>query len=301
MQINPIVSYNIRQNQYSNKKAKVKSSTNISRGFNYIPQYYFSPINFRSAPNLEHSITKLLEKYTQLKLFNKTNSEFIRKLSEKLKQKPIPTIKIGISGEAGSGKSTFSDWISEILKEKYNIQSHIIRRDQYLRDYSTKIKEYGCYNNYSKTGELEGSECVDFERIIENLNKSSLGENFHPKKRNRESGVVEPYDYSITIPPTPVVIVEGISIFGNTELKKVLDATIYADAPDKLISKRWGKRSPSRGKIGEIAKQCYKVTKEKAKIYTIPYKDTSDIVLNTSSDKALLADFIKEFINLIPN
>ena len=301
MRISPILfnNYNLIQNRHVNLNLD-KALYQESSYTNPIPLYY-KPLNFGSSYTLEPPLTKLFAKYTELKLFNKINIEPIIKLTQKLKSSTKQPITIGISGESGSGKSTISDWIAEILEENYNLKSHIIRRDQYLRDYSEKIKEYGCYNSYSQTGELEGSECVDFERIIENLKKNSKGEAFHPKKRHRESGIVEPYDYDTIIMPTPIIIVEGISIFGNKDLQKALDLTIYADAPDKLISKRWGKRSSSRGKIGEIAKNCYKVTKEKAKIYTIPYKNSSDIVINASSNKELLSSFIKEFINITKN
>ena len=282
------------------KKNSIVKNNIDSQQTRFLLPNYTCPIVFKGKTSpLQNSLTNLFEKYSNGILFNEVKPEFIERFTKKLESKPFETLKIGITGEAGCGKSTFVDRIIERLSKKHGVIPCQIRRDEYLKDYSAKIKEYGSYNIYSLTGEMEGSECVDFDRIISDMTQLCEGKTIFPKKRDRASGVVLDYDFEKPMKPSSVILMEVISLFHNKNFKEFLDVSIYAECPEKVIRKRWGQRSPSRGKTGEIARICYHLTKEKANIYTIPYKKDSDLVLNTMTERKVLNNFIDDLMNII--
>ncbi len=244
-------------------------------------------------------IKNLFEKYTKDDLlFYSYNSVFLNRLTEKIMGCENIVLKIGITGESGVGKSFFTDNASDYLTEKYKIIPAKIKRDEYLKDYSDKILEYGNYNNFSKSGGLEG-DCEDFDRLILDIEKLSKGGKVHPKKRHRETGVIEEFDMTKIIHPSKIIMMEGIGIFHNKKLLDTFDIKIYIDAPDNIISNRWGRRSPARGKLGEVAKSSFIITRDMAKKYTVPYKKDSDIILNAESDIKNLKNFIDELHKII--
>lgn len=251
--------------------------------------------------SIQKDLTKLFDKYSKNEsepLFQKVNKIFIEKLAEKLNKNPKSSIKIGVTGESGSGKSTFVDWVKERLTY-HNEPSSIIRRDQYMKDYSEKVKEYGNSNAYTITGALEHPDCVDFKRIINDMTELSNGKAVYPKKRFRETGVVLEHDFKNKVEPSQFVIAEGISIFHNPEFKNSLDISIYADTPADIVKQRWFERSASRGKIGTVAEKCFQVAKEQGQKFTVPYKETSDLVINTQNKKNAVFNFIDDLLNII--
>lgn len=257
----------------------------------------------RTSMAIEQDLTKIFDKYSSqqegIHLFEILNNDFIKKLARKLSQSPTTAIKIGLTGESDSGKSTFFRWIQEHLLNKHNIESGVLSRDCYMNDYSEQVKAHGNYNNLSLTGVMEGSECVDFKRIIDDMKRLEKGYIAFPKKRIRESGIVIEQDFKNPIYPSRLIMVEGISLFHNKDFRKDLDIAIYAETTPEIIKGRWFSRAGSRGKTGTVADKCFELAKEKAKIYTLPYKQTSDIVYNTESKKEIVNAFIDDLVHFL--
>lgn len=263
-------------------------------------------IHFGNASKIQADLQKVFLKHTKgdNPLFEKVNTGFIAKLAKKLDSNPNYTIKIGMTGESGSGKSTYFEWLQKRAKEKYNIQPCEIRRDQYMNSYENGVQAHGGnYNKFSATGALEGSECIDFNRIITDMKKLSKGKTVFPKKRHRNTGVIEAQDFENPIKPAKIILMEGIGLFDNKKFTDSLDIKIYANAPNKIIKQRWFDRAPSRGKTGQDAIDCYKITKEKAKKYTTPFKKNADIILNTQAytekNKSAINNFTDDFIEVL--
>ena len=149
------------------------------------------------------------------------------------------------------------------------------------------------------TGALDHPKSIDFKRIISDIKKLENGETVFPKKRQRETGIVIEHDYDNPIQPSKFIFSEGIGLFTSKKYKSLQDILIYAQAPDEVIKQRWFDRAESRGKTGDVAIACYEAAKSKAKIYTIPYKEEADIVVNTEAPLSLPAKFINRFVNLI--
>jgi len=232
-------------------------------------------------------------------LFQINNDSFIKKLSNKLTRNPNAPIKFGITGESGSGKSTFVQLISSILKKEHDLPASTIYRDNYLKDYSDKAILHGGANNYTMTGALDKPQSIDFKKIISDIDDLENGRTIFPKKRQRETGVVIEHDYANPIQPSQFIFSEGIGLFTSKKYRDKQDILIYAEAPAEVIKQRWFDRASSRGKTGDVAKVCYEVAKEQAKSYTIPFKKVADLIVDTEAPMSLPVRFINDFVALL--
>ena len=132
---------------------------------------------------------------------------------------------IGIAGGTGSGKTTVVKKIVHLLPEN---SVTIIPQDSYYRDNSHLPLEERLEINF------DHPDSVEFPLLIE-----------HIKKLKQHQIIYQPiYSYltctrseeTIEVVPRRVVLVEGILIFTNKELRDLFDLKIfvYADADDRL-------------------------------------------------------------------
>jgi uridine kinase len=132
---------------------------------------------------------------------------------------------VGIAGGTGSGKTTV---VRKIIENLPKGEVAILSQDSYYRDNSHLPLEERQEINFDHPDSLE------FELLVEHLKMLKEGKS-----------IQEPiYSYltctrakdTNTIEPRHVVIVEGILIFTNEELRKLFDIKVfvYADADDRL-------------------------------------------------------------------
>ncbi len=132
---------------------------------------------------------------------------------------------VGIAGGTGSGKTTV---VRKIIENLPKGEVAVLSQDSYYRDNSHLPLEERQEINFDHPQALE------FELLVKHLKNLKKGES-----------IPEPiYSYltctrseeTNTVHPREVIIVEGILIFTNPELRKLLDIKIfvYADADDRL-------------------------------------------------------------------
>ena len=189
---------------------------------------------------------------------------------------------IGVAGGTGSGKSTFTNRI----KDEFGDRVTVIYYDNYYRAHDDIPFEQRKLINY------DHPDAFETDLFIEHLKKL----------RNGEPVECPVYDYTIhnrsnetvTIKPSPVIIVEGIMVLQNEELRDLLDIKIYVEADaDERILRRVIRDVKYRGRDVEgIAQQYLTTVKPMHYIYVEPTKYLSDIVL-TSRMNDVVFDVIK--------
>ena len=176
---------------------------------------------------------------------------------------------IGVAGGTGSGKSTFTNRI----KDEFGDRVTVIYYDNYYRAHDDIPFEERKLINY------DHPDAFETDLFIEHLRKL----------RNGEAVECPVYDYTVhnrssetvTIKPSPVIIVEGIMVLQNEELRDLLDIKIYVEADaDERILRRVIRDVKYRGRDVEgIAQQYLTTVKPMHYIYVEPTKYLADIVL----------------------
>lgn len=128
------------------------------------------------------------------------------------------SLVIGIAGGTGSGKTTIANYILETVgPEKIAFLPH----DAYYRDLSALSQEERAQVNFDHPSSL------DTELLIEHVQNL----------RNQETIQLPSYDFkthtriqaTIPIKPQPIILIEGILIFAEPELRKLFNLKIYVD------------------------------------------------------------------------
>jgi uridine kinase len=130
---------------------------------------------------------------------------------------------IGIAGGSGSGKTTIA---KSVVAAVGAATVALIQHDAYYRDLPYLDLQQRARVNYDHPDSLET------ELLIEHINQLRAG-------RAIERPV---YDFTIhrrtndtvLVPPDPVVIIEGILVLSERELRDVMDLRIYVDAAADL-------------------------------------------------------------------
>lgn len=177
---------------------------------------------------------------------------------------------IGIAGGTGSGKSTVVRKISENFKGSEIV---VIPQDSYYKDNSHLPLEERLKLNF------DHPESIDFELLIEHL------------QLLREGKSVEQPTYSyitctrgeetVKVEPAQIIIIEGILIFTNSELRKLLDILVYVDAdPDDRLVRVISRDIIERGKSVENVLERYEKTVKPMHLQFIePTKRYADLIL----------------------
>ena len=189
---------------------------------------------------------------------------------------------IGVAGGTGSGKSTFTNRI----KDEFGDRVTVIYYDNYYRAHDEIPFEERKLINY------DHPDAFETDLFIKHLRQL----------RNGEPVECPVYDYTVhnrsnetvTIKPSPVIIVEGIMVLQNEELRDLLDIKIYVEADaDERILRRVIRDVKYRGRDVEgIAQQYLTTVKPMHYIYVEPTKYLADIVLNSGMNDVVF-DVIK--------
>lgn len=178
---------------------------------------------------------------------------------------------IGIAGGTGSGKTTVVRKLKKLLKPEDIV---VIPQDSYYKDSSGLTPEQKAVHNFDHPNS------IDFELLISHLKKLKNGES-----------VEEPvYSYitcsrstteTVHVEPATIIIVEGILIFTNEELRKMFDVLVFVDADaDDRLGRVIARDIAERGKDVEWVLRRYQQTVKPMHLQFIePSKRYADIIV----------------------
>ena len=157
---------------------------------------------------------------------------------------------IGIAGGSGSGKTTLACRLKALFGED---EVRLISHDSYYKRHDELPYEERCKLNY------DHPDSFDTPLMVAHLRELRAG---HPVQ-------VPVYDYTIhnrsdktvTVQPAPVIIVEGILIFENQELRDLMDIKIFVDTDaDVRLCRRIKRDVNKRGRTLESVLAQYQDT-----------------------------------------
>ncbi|MDP5157097.1 MAG: uridine kinase [Flaviramulus sp.] len=195
---------------------------------------------------------------------------------------------IGIAGGTGCGKTTV---VNQILNELPEGEVGIISQDSYYKDTTHLSYDERVQINF------DHPRSIDFELLETHLKELKKGNPIHQPvysfvKHNRTGDTVLTH-------PRKVMIVEGILILTNPELRAMFDIKIFvhADSDERLI-RRLKRDISERGRDLDEVLSRYKTTlKPMHNQFIEPMKEYADIIIPNNHYNTVAIDIVKTIIN----
>ncbi|MCQ2426835.1 MAG: uridine kinase [Clostridia bacterium] len=193
------------------------------------------------------------------------------------------TLIIGIAGGTSSGKSTITDRIASVYDGKVSVVYH----DSYYKAHDGMTYEERSALNY------DHPDAFDTELMVSDLRKLRAGETVD----------CPVYDYTVhnrdrektrRVEPNPVIIVDGILIFYEKELRDLFDIKIYVDTDaDVRILRRLQRDVRDRGRtIDSVIRQYLDTVKPMHERFVEPTKRYADIVIPEGGHNSVALDIV---------
>ena len=195
---------------------------------------------------------------------------------------------IGIAGGTGSGKTTV---VHQIMNELPQTEVGIISQDSYYKENIGLAYEERALINF------DHPRAIDFALLVSQLKDLKDGKTVNQPvysfvTHNRTDDVVVTH-------PRKVMIVEGILILANPELRELFDIKIYvhADSDERLI-RRLKRDIAERGRDMEEVLNRYQTTlKPMHEQFIEPTKQFADIIIPNDKYNTVAIDVVRAVIN----
>lgn len=195
---------------------------------------------------------------------------------------------IGIAGGTGSGKTTV---VNQIINELPNQEVTVISQDSYY-----KTTDNLTYQERTKIN-FDHPRAIDFDLLVNHLDELKKGNiveqpiySFAAHNRTKDT---------ILTHPSKVLIVEGILIFTNQNLRDMIDIKIYvhADSDERLI-RRLRRDISERGRdIDEVLQRYQQTLKPMHEQFIEPSKMYADIIIPNDRYNTVAVDIVRTVIS----
>ena len=195
---------------------------------------------------------------------------------------------IGIAGGTGCGKTTV---VNQILNQLPEGEVGVLSQDSYYKDTS--------HLNYDERVKInfDHPRSIDFELLETHLKELKKGMAIDQPvysfvKHNRTGDTIKTN-------PRKVMIVEGILILTNPELRDMFDIKIFvhADSDERLI-RRLKRDISERGRdLEEVLNRYQNTLKPMHQQFIEPMKEYADIIIPNNKYNTVAVDIVKTIIN----
>ncbi|WP_165748088.1 uridine kinase [Cellulophaga sp. Z1A5H] len=195
---------------------------------------------------------------------------------------------IGIAGGTGCGKTTV---VNQIINELPIGEVGVISQDSYYDDLSHLTLQDRRKTNFDHPNS------IDFELLTQHLKDLRDGKSIQqPVYSFLECNRT---DETVPTHPRKVMIVEGILILTNPEIRKMFDIKIFvhADSDERLI-RRLKRDVNERGwDLDETISKYQSIIKPMHEEFIEPSKEYSDIIIPNNKYNTVAVEIVKSIIN----
>ena len=198
---------------------------------------------------------------------------------------------VGIAGGTASGKTT----IVRRIKEKFGDDIVVINHDSYYKAHDDLSYEDRSRLNYDHPASF------DTDLMIADVKKL----------RNNEAIDMPVYDYTIHnradatvhVVPKKVIIVEGILILDNKELRDLMDIKVFVDTDaDERLMRRIRRDMVERARSIESILTQYSETVKPMHVQVVePSKKYADLIIPSGGENLTGISILQEHLNLVLN
>jgi uridine kinase len=193
------------------------------------------------------------------------------------------SLVVGIAGGTGSGKTTVAHKLASAMPEGRCVT---IDHDAYYRDQSHLPEDERATINYDHPAALESN------LLAEHLRELRAGKpvdvpiyDFATHTRRADKRRVQ---------PAPVIIVEGILVFSDANLREQMDIKIFVDTDaDIRLMRRIRRDLELRGRtFASIRDQYYATVRPMHLEYVEPTKRWADLIVPEGGDNRIALDVL---------
>ncbi|HOF98660.1 MAG TPA: uridine kinase [Paludibacteraceae bacterium] len=196
-------------------------------------------------------------------------------------------LTIGIAGGTGSGKTTV---VRKIIERLPAGEVVVLPQDSYYRDSSFLPLEKRLEINF------DHPDSIEFELMIKHLQDLKEGK-----------PIEQPiYSYltctraaeTVTIYPREVIIVEGILVLCNPELRELMDLKVFVDAdPDDRLIRVINRDIEERGRtVNKVIERYEHTVKPMHELFIEPTKRFADLIIPQGGDNHIAIDILTKYI-----
>jgi len=208
--------------------------------------------------------------------------------TDKSMTKPSKTTVIAIAGASASGKSLFAETIyQELLPELGSNGISIIKEDCYYRDQSHLSMDERIQTNYDHPKAFEHELLsAQIKQLISQKNIECPIYCYKTHTRTTDT---------ITVKPTKIILVEGILLLSNPQLRNCFDIKVYMDTPlDICLIRRIKRDTQERERTLEsITTQYLATVRPMYHQFIEPSKEWADIVVTRGGKNRMAIEVLK--------
>jgi len=190
---------------------------------------------------------------------------------------------VGIAGGTGSGKTTVAHKLASAMPDGRCVT---IEHDAYYRDQGHLSPDERAKINYDHPGSLESSLLIEHLRELRGGRPVAVPiYDFATHTRRGETRTVE---------PARVIVVEGILVFTDPELRDQMDIKIFVDTdPDIRLMRRIRRDLEQRGRTFQSVRDQYYATVRPMHIEHVePTKRWADLIIPEGGNNRVALDVL---------
>lgn len=198
---------------------------------------------------------------------------------------------IGIAGGTGSGKSTIADAMVAATEPGL---VRVLPQDVYYKRSDDPVFHSGAVVNYDEPL------AFDTALLLEQVDRLIAGEKV--ERPIYDFGASDRSSSTVTVEPAPVLVIEGILVLHESDLRERIGLKVFVDAPpDERFIRRLERDISERGRSAQSVISQYRTTvKPMHDLYVEPTKQHADLIVpeggNNSVAIEVLANHVRAFV-----
>ena len=198
----------------------------------------------------------------------------------------LPPLVIGLAGGTGSGKTTVA---AALVSAAGAERVALLPQDAYYRAQPDVPFEARARTNYDEPG------AFDHALLIDHVDALVRGRTIHRPVYDFEHH--DRSDRTTELPSAPIVIVEGILVLHDPDLRRRLSLKVFVDAPaDERFIRRLERDVRERGRSAEsVIDQYRRTVKPMHDLFVEPSKQHADLILPEGGDNQVALDVLRSF------